>query len=236
MNGIASLTEAISCPLCSAVGTATDSFVSSDSPAAQAAKLFSCDKQRAYYCCERCQLISIAPCQRLDWGAQKAIYDLHQNSSDDPGYRRFLSRLANPLLELASPDWRILDFGCGPGPTLSVMLEEQGLKVALYDPIYHNKPELLTASYDCITASEVFEHLAHPGAEIKHLVNRLNKGAYLCVMTKLWRDKAAFQHWHYKNDPTHISFYHRDTFEFIAEQWSMTVTYPASDVIFLQRK
>ncbi|MGB2360319.1 MAG: methyltransferase, partial [Porticoccaceae bacterium] len=58
--------------------------------------------------------------------AEKAIYDQHQNSPDDLQYRRFLSRLTEPLLERLGPCSRGLDFGCGPGPTLSVMMAEQG--------------------------------------------------------------------------------------------------------------
>jgi 16S rRNA G1207 methylase RsmC len=35
-----------------------------------------------------------------------------------------------------------LDFGCGPGPTLSILLAEQGQQVDLYDPFYHDDPSV----------------------------------------------------------------------------------------------
>jgi len=49
-----------------------------------------------------------------------------KNSPDDPRYRAFLSRLFIPLNERIAPESCGLDFGSGPGPTLSVMFEEQG--------------------------------------------------------------------------------------------------------------
>ena len=55
---------------------------------------------------------------------EKAQYDLHENDPNDPGYRAFLDRLAGPLDKRLAPHSHGLDFGCGPGPTLSVMLEE----------------------------------------------------------------------------------------------------------------
>ena len=52
-------------------------------------------------------------------------------------YREFLSRLEHPpnvpKLPAAAEG---LDFGSGPGPTLSVMLEEQGYRMSLYDPFF----------------------------------------------------------------------------------------------------
>ena len=55
-----------------------------------------------------------------------------------------------------------LDFGCGPGPTLSLMLEGQGHQLALFDIYYADNPLLLQGSYDFITGTEVVEpHTTH---------------------------------------------------------------------------
>jgi len=50
--------------------------------------------------------------------------------SADPRYRRFLARLAEPLIAHLPKGARGLDFGCGPGPTLSLMLREAGFACA----------------------------------------------------------------------------------------------------------
>ena len=112
------------------------------------------------------------PCTaRLSSHAQeeKAQYDLHENDPHDLGYRKFLSRLTDPLLAKLPPHSYGLDYGCGPGPTLSVMMHEAGHSMALHDPIYHPNPDALSRSYQFITATEVFEHLHQPARDLDSL-------------------------------------------------------------------
>lgn len=101
------------------------------------------DKRREYLQCEQCSLVFVNPDQRLDAESEKAHYDLHENNPDDLGYRRFLSRIADPITERISPQSNGIDFGCGPGPTLSLMLEEAGHNMALYDLYYHPDTSVL---------------------------------------------------------------------------------------------
>lgn len=105
----------------------------------------------------------------------------------------------------------------------------------LYDSHYAADKFALCGSYDFITATEVVEHLAAPGAELQRLWDLLVPGGWLAVMTKLVIDRARFSHWHYRRDPTHISFFCRYTWDYMARQWSTTATYIGSDVILLQK-
>ena len=93
------------------------------------------DNRRQYLQCQQCVLVFVNPEQRVDAEAEKAVYDLHENDPQDQGYRRFLSRMADPLLQRIAPQSQGLDFGCGPGPALAMMLEEQGHQVALYESL-----------------------------------------------------------------------------------------------------
>lgn len=204
------------CPLCAAPG--------SD---------FHRDRRRAYLRCGRCLLVWVPPAFFLSLEEEKAEYDLHQNSPDDPAYRGFLGRLAEPLLQRLRPSAGGLDFGCGPGPALAAMLREAGHRVTLYDPFYVPDPSALAGSYDFITATEVVEHLHRPGAELQRLWGLLRPGGTLGVMTKLVRDRQAFATWHYKNDPTHVCFFSRDTWNWWAQRNAATVVFPAADVILL---
>ena len=104
---------------------------------------------------------------------EKAQYDLHENDPHDLGYRKFLSRLTDPLLAKLPPHSYGLDYGCGPGPTLSVMMHEAGHSMALHDPIYHPNPDALSRSYQFITATEVFEHLHQPARDLDSLHHAL---------------------------------------------------------------
>jgi 2-polyprenyl-3-methyl-5-hydroxy-6-metoxy-1,4-benzoquinol methylase len=167
--------------------------------------------------------------------AEKAVYDLHENDADDPGYRRFLSRLCAPLVQRLPPARRGLDFGCGPGPALCRMLAEKGHGVDLYDPIYHDDPAVFSRIYDFVTATEVVEHLRDPGGVFENLFGMLRPGGWLGIMTKLVQNQAAFRQWHYIRDPTHICFYSRATFDFLARRHGAAHQFVDKDVILMQK-
>ncbi|MCX2979493.1 class I SAM-dependent methyltransferase [Halieaceae bacterium IMCC14734] len=178
------------------------------------------DRRREYLRCPVCALVYVPPVWHLDAAAEKAVYDLHENSPDDPGYRRFLSRLAAPLLtQLGGRSALGLDFGCGPGPALVQMLREAGHTVSVYDPYYFPDTAVLSVDYDFITATEVVEHLAAPGLQLDRLWSLLRPGGVLGVMTKLVVDQQAFARWHYISDATHICFFSQQTWRW----WSLKV-------------
>lgn len=171
----------------------------------------------------------------LGSSAEKAIYDLHENNAQDLGYRKFLSRLSIPLLNKLSLNQKGLDFGCGPGPALSFMLEEEGQNVDNYDPIYFNNQTLLDNQYDFICATEVVEHLKYPSFEFDRLFSMLKPGGWLGIMTKLVISKEAFSHWHYIQDMTHISFFSQDTFKYLATRFNAGISFIGKDVVLLQK-
>lgn len=193
------------------------------------------DNRRSFYVCECCQLVFVSSDQWLSSEDEKAVYDKHQNAPNDQDYRKFLSRLFIPLLENLKPGDTGLDFGCGPGPTLSVMFEEQGFSVQLYDIFYNNNPSVLKRHYQFITATEVIEHLQRPGAVVSQLWQLLKPGGTLGVMTKLLINKEAFSSWHYKNDQTHICFFSRQTFNWLANELDAQLTIVGNDVILLTK-
>jgi 2-polyprenyl-3-methyl-5-hydroxy-6-metoxy-1,4-benzoquinol methylase len=175
------------------------------------------------------------PASRPDRFAERAEYDRHRNDPSDPGYRTFLSRLAKPLLERLTPGMEGLDFGSGPGPTLSVMLEEAGMHVTLYDPQYAPQPTVLERRYDFVTATEVVEHFHDPARDWARLASLLKPGGVLGVMTKQPLDRDRFEQWHYKDDPTHVSFHRPRTFAWIAERFGLTHELIGPDVAIFRR-
>jgi hypothetical protein len=207
------------CPLC---GGAEGSF-------------FHRDKRREYQRCGRCHLVYVPPLYFPDPSREKAEYDLHTNSPEDAGYRKFLSRLSDPLCERLPPASRGLDFGSGPGPTLSVMLAEAGHDISLYDPFYAPDTSTLRGQYDFITASEVVEHLQRPGKELALLWSLLRPGGYLGLMTRLVRDAGAFAAWHYKNDITHVCFFSTATWQWWSASVEANLEILGDDVILLRR-
>ncbi|MDH3975442.1 MAG: class I SAM-dependent methyltransferase [Deltaproteobacteria bacterium] len=201
----------------------------------EAREPFHRDKRRDYYRCRSCGLTFILPEQYLHAHAEKAEYDLHRNDPHDAGYRRFLGRLFEPMVESLEPGSSGLDFGCGPGPALSVMFEEAGHEVALYDYFYAHDKSVFHRKYDFITATEVVEHLHHPGEELDRLWHCLKAGGRLGIMTKLALDKAAFSKWHYKNDLTHVCFFSEKTARWLAARWQAKVTFADKDVLIYDK-
>lgn len=191
------------------------------------------DRCRPYLRCGRCALVFVPPAYHLSREAERAEYDLHRNRVDDPAYRAFLSRLADPLAARLSPAARGLDFGCGPGPALAALLAERGFQVGLYDSFYFPDTGALATTYDFICATEVVEHLHRPGRELARLWDMLQPGGWLGVMTKLVRDRAAFGNWHYKRDPTHVCFFSEDTWRWWAREYAASLEILGSDVILL---
>jgi hypothetical protein len=55
------------------------------------------------------------------------------------------------------------------------------------------------------------------------------------IMTKMVRGPEAFANWHYKNDPTHVSFFSQQTFMWLAESWQAKAEFFGDDVIVFQK-
>lgn len=197
--------------------------------------LYHQNHRREYYQCATCWLVFVPSEQHLSVADEKAEYDQHQNSPQDMGYRRFLGRLFTPLLAKLPKGANGLDFGSGPGPTLSVMFEEVGHPMTVFDIFYAPDMSVLQKTYDFITATEVVEHLAMPGKVLAQLVAQLLPGGYLGIMTKRVTTQAAFANWHYINDPTHICFFSEATFEWWAAQHQLTVEFPEKDTVILRK-
>lgn len=190
---------------------------------------------RDYLRCPVCRLVFVPAHQFLSPESEKAAYDLHENSADDPEYRRFLGRLFVPLSERLAPGSSGLDFGSGPGPTLSLMFEEAGHSMAIFDYFYAPEIERLGRQYDFISASEVVEHLHQPRAELDRLWSCLKPNGHLGIMTRRLTDQTAFANWHYKRDPTHVCFYATETFRWLAAHWRAPVTFHENDVVIFTR-
>ena len=178
---------------------------------------------RLYWRCHGCDLIFLDPSMRLSRVEEKSRYMEHENSVGDPRYVGFLKQLWAPMErymeEFLEKGALGLDFGCGPGPALHQMARQAGYKMDLYDPYFYPFPLPQKATYDFITCTEVVEHLAKPQRGWNQLRGLLNAGGLLGVMTQLYDDVKDFKCWPYRRDDTHISFYSRKTFKYIAHRF-----------------
>ena len=191
---------------------------------------------RDYFACERCVLVFMAPAQRLPAEAELAHYRTHRNDAYDPGYRAFLSRLADPLVERLTPGADGLDYGSGAARPLETMLEEQGFRMDSFDPFFHPSHELIERTYQFITCTETIEHFHDPDQEFELLDRMLRPGGWLGVMTEVLQPDQDFATWWYPRDPTHVCFYRAETLAWIANHYGWRAEYPHPNVALFQKE
>ncbi len=185
---------------------------------------------KTFWRCDKCHLTFLSPEFYLSSEDELARYLLHENSPEDHRYREFLSRLTDHLIPKLQPGARGLDYGSGPGPTLSVMLEEAAFPMEVYDPYFAPDTAPLDHPYDFITCTETAEHFHFPKKEFDRFDRLLNHGGWLGIMTEMLESDDGFADWWYHTEPTHVCFYKRATMAWIGEQYGWCVEYPRKNV------
>lgn len=185
---------------------------------------------KIYWRCDVCHLTFLSSDAYLSPADELARYLLHENSPEDCRYRDFLSRLTNYLIPKLKPGAKGLDFGSGPGPTLSVMLEEVGFAMDIYDPYFAPDAAPLGRTYDFITCTETVEHFRHPAEEFHRFDQMLRHSGWLGIMTEMLESDEGFANWWYHTEPTHVCFYKQETMAWIAARYDWKVEFPRKNV------
>jgi len=199
-------------------------------------------EKRRYCRCSRCGLIFVPSEYFISKDEEKEHYLKHENSLDNEGYVRMFQEKIE-VIKKACPGVRsVLDYGCGYAPVLKTLLTQEGYSVRGYDPFFFPETDL-SAVFDLVISTETFEHFKEPGQEIARIVSLITPAGYLAVMTRFYPEENRLPHldkfskWYYKRDPTHIAFYGRDTFDWIANAFGLqTVVNNETDFIVLKKK
>lgn len=187
--------------------------------------------------CPNCSLVFKNPGTFNSSEKDLERYSTHNNISTDQGYLDFLGKFILPLKTFLPQNFRALDFGCGPGPTLSILLEEIGGIVENYDPLFFPDAHLLISdSYDVVTSTEVVEHFKKPRIDWEQLIDLVKDNGLIAIMTLLYSPEIDFKKWWYKNDHTHIVFYQQKTIEYIAMTYHLDIVFNDKKSIIIFRK
>jgi len=189
---------------------------------------------RTFYHCEVCDLIFAEPAQFLQREEEKHRYEQHKNGIEFQGYVDFLNQAIAPALPLLNDKMHGLDFGCGPNPTLSVILRQHGISCDNYDPLFFN--EIPQTAYDFIFATECFEHFFDPQKEITCIQKLLKPQGLLIIMTEKWETLSAFPNWYYIKDTTHVCFFHSKTMDYIATRYGFELLDSQNPRVTMMRK
>ena len=143
----------------------------------------------------------------------------HNNDIHDKGYQNFVSPIVNYILENVSAGKSGLDYGAGPGPVITHLLEKKGYDMHLYDPYFSRDQNSLQREYDFIVVCEVIEHFHAPSVDFSKLRRLLKENGSIAIMTDFYDDSFDFAGWYYHVDPTHVCFYRLHTIEWIRNHY-----------------
>ncbi|MFW6035989.1 MAG: class I SAM-dependent methyltransferase [Halothermotrichaceae bacterium] len=195
-------------------------------------------KPEIYFRCNQCDLIFIDKQEIVSKEEEYKTYAQHENSFECKGYVEMFHRFINKVIKpYKSEISTALDFGCGNGPVLASLLEdEMNFKTDIYDPNFYPEKVYANKKYDLITSTEVFEHLKNPVKTLKLLYSHLSEQGLLAVMTSFHSSIDDFAEWWYIRDKTHITFYSDKTFYWIEENMPFELVYMDGKKYCLFRK
>ena len=182
--------------------------------------------------CPECGFISRDRHQLLTSEQERDRYLLHNNTPDDRGYVRYLERVIQELIiPHLDSNAVVLDFGSGPVPVLSRMLQDGGFHVVSYDKYFAADESYTEHRYDGIILLEVLEHIIDPVTLLQHLHRLLVDEGCLIIRTQLV--PGRFTEWWYKEDRTHVSFFSERTIPLLASRcgYELEVLEKNSDII-----
>ncbi len=186
------------------------------------AGLFYKKKEKRYYQCAHCLSIFVDPRCYVSKEDEKKRYQEHNNDIENPNYQKFVAPIINEVERRFGKEHRGLDFGAGTGPVIAKLLGEKKYVIDLYDPFFWNNPEKLEEKYDYIVCCEVMEHFHFPDKEFALLKSLLKPGGVLFCMTDIYSEEIDFKTWYYKDDITHVFFYHRNAIEWIHSKFKFS--------------
>jgi hypothetical protein len=175
-----------------------------------------------YYHCSYCGFIQTEEPYWLDEAYSKAIAKI------DTGIMvRNFSNTENLLLLLKYiPEGACLDFGGGHG-ILTRIMRDYGFDFYSYDKYAENLFASgfegdIGGSYKLVTSFENFEHFVKPLEEIEKLLN-ISEVLYFTTSLLSAQSPPLIKDWWYyaPEGGQHISFYSKETLEYIAQKYNM---------------
>ncbi len=198
-------------------------------------KIFTKIGSKKYWECLFCFAKFLDSCHFLSKQDEYAHYCTHQNEIYDPQYRKFLSKLSVPLKRSLTNHKVGLDYGCGPGPALASMLEEDGYQMHKYDPFFFPNEKIFSTQFDFITCTETVEHFYNPKSVFIIFDKILKPAGIIAIMTNFLKKDLNFENWYYRQDPTHVVFYSINTFKTIALERDWEVQFPATNTVLFKK-
>jgi len=98
---------------------------------------------KIFFLCHACKGIFRSKQFFLDSAEEKSRYEKHNNDVHDKKYQQFVAPITEAVLSEYNSTHTGLDFGAGTGSAISKVLKDLEYAIELYDPFFHNHPDLL---------------------------------------------------------------------------------------------
>jgi 2-polyprenyl-3-methyl-5-hydroxy-6-metoxy-1,4-benzoquinol methylase len=79
------------------------------------------------------------------------------------------------------------------------------------------------------------EHFYSPKNELDKILNLLKPNGMILIRTERHLGRDHFSSWYYHKDPTHVIFFSKSTFEFVAKRYNLFITFPDKNIVLLRR-
>ncbi len=181
-----------------------------------------------FYHCPNCEFISKDENSIISEVDELAIYNYHNNSIEDQHFVDYFKRfLDSAVMKHVGSGKKGLDFGSGPSPVLSMILErDYGYEMDIYDMFFSPEKTYIDKKYDLITCTEVIEHLKNPMEYFLLFKELLEGDGTLGIMTLFHANSdEEFCNWHYRRDRSHISFFTEKTMKVIGEKIGLELVF-----------
>lgn len=201
----------------------------------QQAPFFLQDKRRAFYSCGHCSLVFAEPSSHLMISAERQRYGRAQKMTKQKQLSQFVMPLLTQLGELTGTSLQGLNFGRVLDNDSLAKINAAGHRLNQYDPFFAASSPVLQQEYDFVCSYRVFEHFKQPQQEWDLLSRLVKPQGWLAVGTPLLTDLSHFSKWHYKNNPTHVSFYQHKTFEYLANKGGFKLLLAEKELVLMQK-
>lgn len=199
------------------------------------AKFFHQDKKRAFYLCNTCHLVFADAGTHLPPAAEKQRYGRTKISEKQKQLSQFIFPVLEQLEKHQTESLIGLNFGRVLNETDLQLIADAGHIFNQYDPFLAPDHSALKKTYDFVVSYRVFEHFQNPAKEWSLLTHLIKNRGWLAISTPLLTDLTGFSKWHHKNNLTHVSFYQKSTFEYLAANSEFALLFAAKDLILMQK-
>ena len=193
----------------------------------------------SYNHCNQCNHIWLDSTHYLKEVEESERYLLHNNNADNISYVNYLTRIYNECEKYApksSLESGVVDYGCCAEEVMVKVIEKSGYEGYGYDPLFNIVVPLNNLPVGVVIASESVEHFYNPLTEFKQIHSWLKPGGTLFIKTSLTDTVDDFGSWWYRKDPTHVQFFSRQSFQFIAETIGFRLLFAEKNTVVLEKK